>query len=66
MAKRRIASFEVVFYKDGDLLDVSFYQAKKVPKAYDNFVASMELACLNAMSKILKGVENGNLNTKPE
>ena len=66
MAKRRIASFEVVFYKDEDKMDVSFKQAKKVPKAYGNFVATMELACLSAMSKILKGIENGKTDTQSE
>lgn len=68
MAKYKVAEFGFAVYKDGDKIDVSFKKAKKVPKAYDNFVATLEIACLTQIHKILQkvGVEGGNLNTKQE
>ena len=57
MAKRRITSFEVVIYKNDDKVEVGFVKAKKVPKAYDNFVATLEIACLAQIHKIMQKAE---------
>lgn len=68
MAKYKVAEFGFAIYKDDNKVDVSFKKAKKVPKAYDNFVATLEIACLTQIHKIIQkvGAEDGNLNTKPE
>ena len=59
MAKRRICSFEIVVYKNGDNIEVGFNRAKKVPIKYGNFVASLEIGCLAYIQKIMKGANNG-------
>lgn len=64
MAKYKVADFGFTIYKDGDSVDVAFRRAKKVPKAYDNFVATLELACLaqvqQFMSRIGKDKKDGD------
>lgn len=64
MAKYKVADFGFAIYKDGDSVDVVFRRAKKVPKAYDSFVATLELACLaqvqQFMSRIGKDKKDGD------
>lgn len=62
MAKYKVADFGFAVYKDGDKIDVVFKKAKKVPKAYDNFVATLELACLGHIHKIMNSVEKAKDN----
>ena len=55
-----IANFGFSIRKTDGKIDVVFKQAKKVPKAYGNFVASLEIACLNIIYKFMNKVdENG-------
>ena len=58
--KRRIAGFSVFIYNNDGQVEVAFDKAKKVPKAYDSFVACMEIACLNAIHKVMERIENGD------
>ena len=53
MAKYKVAEFGFAVYKDGEKVDVSFKKAKKVPKAYDSFVATLELACLAQVQQLI-------------
>ena len=62
MAKYKVADFGFAVYKDGDKIDVVFKKAKKVPKAYDHFVATLELACLGHIHKIMNSVEKAKDN----
>ena len=39
-----------------------FKKAKKVPKAYDSFVATLELACLAQVQQFLRHLEKGEKN----
>jgi hypothetical protein len=64
MAKRRIAGFEFVVYKNDDKIEVAFNKAKRVPKAYANFIATLELGCLVHVNKVVKGVDNGKDSAK--
>lgn len=57
MAKYKVAEFGFAVYKDGDRVDVVFKRAKKVPKAYDNFVATLMIACLATVHKIVGKIE---------
>ena len=62
MAKYKVAEFGFAVYKDGEKVDVSFKKAKKVPKAYDSFVATLELACLAQVQQFLRHLEKGKKN----
>lgn len=64
MAKYKVADFGFVIYKDGDKVDVAFRKAKKVPKAYDSFVATLELACLAQIQQFMRNVEKGQTDGK--
>lgn len=64
MAKYKVAEFGFAVYKDGDKIDVSFKKAKKVPKAYDSFVATLELACLAKVQQFMGRLEKGESNGK--
>ena len=57
--KRRIADFGVVVYNNEGQVEVAFNKAKKVPKAYGNFVACIEIACLSAIQKVMARLEKG-------
>lgn len=57
--RRRIAEFGVVVYNNEGKVEVAFQKARKVPKAYDSFVACIEIACLSAIHKIMSGIEKG-------
>lgn len=60
MAKRKVAEFGIVVYNNDGKIEVAFNKAKKVPKAYDNFVATLEIACINDIHKVIRlaDVEN--------
>ena len=58
--KRRIAGFSVIIYNNDGQVEIAFDKAKKVPKAYDSFVACIEIACLNAVHKVMERIENGD------
>lgn len=55
--KRRVADFSVVVYNNDGQVEVAFNKAKKVPKAYDSFVACIEIACLSAIHKVMNSIE---------
>lgn len=56
MAKRKLAEFGVVVYNNDGVIETAFRQAKKVPKAYANFVTTLEIACLCEIHKIMNKV----------
>ena len=60
--KRRVAEFSVVVYNNDGQVEVAFNKAKKVPKAYDSFVACVEIACLSAIQKVMASIEKGTGN----
>lgn len=62
MARRRIADFGVLVYVNDGKIEVAFQKAKKVPKAYANFVATLEIACVNDIHKVMRLVDNGKEN----
>lgn len=64
--KRRIAEFGVVIYNNDGQVEVAFNKAKKVPKAYDGFVACIEIACLSAIQKVMHGIEREKDDGKDE
>lgn len=57
MAKYKVAEFGFAVYKNDDKVDVVFKRAKKVPKAYDNFVATLMIACVTTVHKIVGKIE---------
>ncbi|MBP5789206.1 MAG: hypothetical protein J6W29_03120 [Neisseriaceae bacterium] len=57
--KRRIADFGVVIYNNEGQVEVAFNKARKVPKAYDSFVACIEIACLSAIQKVMSNLDKG-------
>lgn len=52
--KRKITEFKVIIYNNEGQIEVAFDKAKKVPKAYANFVATLELACINDVHKVIR------------
>ena len=64
MAKRKIADFSIVVYNNDGNIEVAFNKAKKVPKAYDNFVATLEIACLGSVHKVISMVKNDGEKTE--
>lgn len=60
--KRKVAEFSVVFYNNDGQVEVAFDKAKKVPKAYDSFVACIEIATLSAIHKVMAKIEKGEPN----
>ena len=66
MAKYKIAEFSIAVYNNDGKIEVAFNKAKKVPKSYDNFVATLEIACLNDIHKIIKLVDENGEKTKSE
>ena len=55
--KRKIAGFSVVVYNNDGQVEIAFDKAKKVPKPYDSFVACLEIACLNAVHKVIGRID---------
>lgn len=66
MMKRRVTEFSVVIYNNEGQVEVAFNKAKKVPKAYDSFVACIEIACLSAIQKVMSGIEREKKDGKDE
>lgn len=64
--KRKVAEFSVAIYNNEGQVEVAFNKAKKVPKAYDSFVACIEIACLQAIQKVMHGIERETDNGKDE
>lgn len=60
MAKRKVAEFGIIVYNNDGKIEVAFNKAKKVPKAYDNFVATLEIACINDIHKVIRLADGEN------
>lgn len=61
--KRKIAEFAFRVYKtDNNQIEVAFDKALKVPKSYDSFVATLEIAALSSVQKVMHGIEKGKDN----
>lgn len=58
--KRRIAEFGIVVYNNDGQVEIAFDKARKVPKAYDSFVACIEIACLNAIQKVMHQIDKSD------
>lgn len=54
---RTIANFGFSIRKKENKIEVVFKQAKRVPKSYGNFIASLEIACLNTIHKFMNKVD---------
>lgn len=52
--KRKITEFKVAIYNNDGKIEVAFDKAKKVPKAYANFVATLEIACINDIHRVIR------------
>ena len=63
--KRKIAEFSFKVYKtDENKIEVAFDKALKVPKSYDSFVATLEIAALSSVQKVMHGIDKGKTDGK--
>lgn len=65
--KRKIAEFSFKVYKtDENKIEVAFDKALKVPKSYDSFVATLEIAALSSVQKVMHGIDKGKTDGKDD